>query len=358
MTVKKFEGRGWRMDFAVRGRRFQKACKGARNRTEALAMEQAERARLETSPRPGAKAPLIDDFAAEFLDKYARANNKPSEYDSKEQILRQHIVPFWTGHRLDELQDEDIESYKAAKLKAGLEPKTINNHLAVLSKMMNVALDWKRIARAPRIKRLKVPEPEFDFLTFEEAAKLADHAGGYPFGDMIRLGLHTGLRQGELLGLRVSDVYPARIVIRQSIVRGKKGTPKSHKPREIPLNKTAKAALVPGCVGFGQVGAEVFRNVTETRPIGIDDLVMRVSKALTKGECKWPLWNACARAGLRRIGWHVLRHTFASHLAMKGVPILTIRDLMGHADIKQTLRYAHLAPAMHVEAVKLLDVPC
>lgn len=343
MTVKKFEGRGWRMDFAVRGRRFQKACKGARNRTEALTMEQAERARLETSPRPGAKAPLIDVFAAEFLEKYARANNKPSEYDSKEQILRQHIVPFWDGHRLDDIRDEDIEAYKARKLIAKLEPKTINNHLAVISKMMNVAREWKRIASVPLVKRLKVPEPEFDFLTFEEAAKLADHAGGYPFGDMIRLALHTGLRQGELIGLRVGDVMPERIVVRQSIVRGKKGTPKSHKPREIPLNKTAKLQLGTG------TGSDVFAALTVFREWG--------GAEFSKGQCKWPLWNACSAAGLRRVGWHVLRHSFASHLAMKGVPILTIRDLMGHADIKQTLRYAHLAPAMHVEAVKLLDAP-
>lgn len=346
MTVQKFKNRGWRMDFSVRGHRVQKACKGARNKTEALAMEQAERKRLEGGARPGAKAPLFEEFAPEFLDKYARANNKPSEYDTKEQILRQHLSPYFQGERLDAIEDEDVEAYKAAKLQAKLEPKTINNHLAVFSKLMNVARDWKRIATVPRVKRLKVAEPEFDFLTFEEARRLADHAGGYPFGDMIRLGLNTGLRQGELLGLRVADVLPDRIMVRQSIVRGVRGTPKSHKPREVPLNRSAKQSLLTGCVSVEQ-SSTVFSEFNLDRTL----------RPLTKGESKRPLWNACKRAGLRRIGWHVLRHTFASHLAMKAVPILTIRDLLGHADIKQTLRYAHLAPSMHVEAVKLLDVP-
>lgn len=344
MTVQKFKNRGWRMDFTVRGRRVQKACKGARNRTEALAMEQAERKRLDGGARPGAKAPMFPEFAAEFLEKYARSNNKPSEYDSKEQILRQHLNPYFEYHRLDEIEDEDVEAYKAKKLDEKLEPKTVNNHLAVLSKLMNVARAWKRIAAVPLVKRLKVAEPEFDYLSFEEARKLSDAAGGYPFGDMIRLALHTGLRQGELLGLRVSDVLPDRIMVRQSIVRGRKGTPKSHKPREVPLNRTAKTALVPACVGERLPERTVF-----VASVIIPD------KPLSKGEAKWPLWNACKRAGIRRVGWHVLRHTFASHLAMKAVPILTIRDLLGHADIKQTLRYAHLAPSMHVEAVKLLD---
>ena len=76
---------------------------------------------------------------------------------------------------------------------------------------------------------------------------------------------------------------------------------------------------------------------------------------LTKGECKHPLWRACKRAGLRRIGWHVLRHTFASHLVMRGAPLKAVQELLGHATIMMTMRYAHLAPEIAREAVKLLD---
>src|SRR4030095_321719 len=78
-------------------------------------------------------------------------------------------------------------------------------------------------------------------------------------------------------------------------------------------------------------------------------------RMLTDNECKWPLWHACRRAGIRRLGWHVLRHTFASHLVMRGVPLKVVQELMGHASIEMTMRYAHLAPAMHSEAVRLLD---
>src|SRR3954471_6115379 len=76
---------------------------------------------------------------------------------------------------------------------------------------------------------------------------------------------------------------------------------------------------------------------------------------LKKNEVNHPLWRATRRAGLRRIGWHVLRHTFASHLAMRGVPLKAIQELLGHASIVTTMRYAHLAPHVARDAVRLLD---
>ena len=78
---------------------------------------------------------------------------------------------------------------------------------------------------------------------------------------------------------------------------------------------------------------------------------------LKRGEAKWPLYRACMRAGLRRVGWHVLRHTFASHLVMRGVPLKAVQELLGHEDIATTMRYAHLAPGVTRDAVLLLDAP-
>ena len=77
---------------------------------------------------------------------------------------------------------------------------------------------------------------------------------------------------------------------------------------------------------------------------------------LPRGATKWPLWTSAKEAGLRRIGWHVLRHTFASHLVMRGAPLKTVQELMGHSTIEMTMRYAHLSPDARREAVKLLDI--
>lgn len=70
----------------------------------------------------------------------------------------------------------------------------------------------------------------------------------------------------------------------------------------------------------------------------------------------WALRRVSRRAGLRKTGWHMLRHTFASHLAMRGVPIRTISELLGHATIQMTMRYAHLSPNVARDAVNQLDV--
>jgi integrase len=78
-------------------------------------------------------------------------------------------------------------------------------------------------------------------------------------------------------------------------------------------------------------------------------------RELTENEYKWPIWRACKRAGLRKIGWHVLRHIFASHLLMRGVPLKAVQELMGHATIEMTMRYAHLSPDVRRSAVQLLD---
>ena len=70
---------------------------------------------------------------------------------------------------------------------------------------------------------------------------------------------------------------------------------------------------------------------------------------------KKPLARFCRMAGLREISWHVLRHTFASQLAMQNVPLKAIQELMGHGTIQMTMRYAHLAPGVTRSAVDLLE---
>ena len=68
-----------------------------------------------------------------------------------------------------------------------------------------------------------------------------------------------------------------------------------------------------------------------------------------------PLARICRKAGLRRIGWHVLRHTYASHLVMRGAKLIEVKELLGHASLEMTMRYAHLSPNARKEAAKLLD---
>ena len=222
-----------------------------------------------------------------------------------------------------------------------LSAKTINNCLTVLRRLLVVARKRGLIEVVPEVEWLRVERPDFDFLDFDEAERLLANADE-EWRTLILVALRTGMRQGELRALRWQDVdlVAGRIFVRQNIVRGHVGTPKSGKPREIALGEEVRAAL------------KAHRHLRG--PLVFCDMAGNV---LTKGEMKHPLWRACKRAGLRLIGWHVLRHTFASHLVMRGAPIKAIQELLGHATIQMTMRYAHLSPDIARDAVRLLDQP-
>lgn len=289
--------------------------------------------------QPLGESPLLSEFATEFIDTYARTNNKPSEVESKRMILRVHLVPELGHLPLDKIGAPELEVYKAKKLKAQLARKTVNNHLTVLRKLLSTAVEWGKLQNVPQIKWMKAPVPEFDFLTFDEAERLINCAA-IEWRSMITIALRTGLRLGELLALRWVDVDldAGRLVVRRSVARGVIGTPKNGRIREVPLSVSAIAAFK----SQPHRGELVFCG--------------RKGEMLTKGATKRPLWSAAKAAGLRRIGWHVLRHTVASHLVMRGAPMKAVQELLGHSTMEMTMRYAHLSPDARRDAVCLLDL--
>jgi integrase len=335
------------------------------NRVGALQAERRAIARvLETGdPKPVVEVkeevPTIEEFHKVFLATSAIIN-KPSSVVSKEKLLRFHIVPRLGHLRLDQVTYAVIEDFKLAlaqtpintgktytglkmdpKSTKTLSAKTINNVLTCLRRMLVVARKRGLIEFVPDVEWLKREHTDFDFLDFDEAERLLKAAHG-EWRTMILTALRTGMRHGELIGLRWEDVdlVAGRIVVRQNVVNGKIGTPKSGKPREIPLGIEVRTALkehrhLRGPLVFCSMSGGLL-GVVDTR---------------------LPLWRACKKAGLRQIGWHALRHTFASHLVMRGASIKAVQELLGHSSIQMTMRYAHLAPEVVNETVRLLDAP-
>jgi integrase len=150
----------------------------------------------------------------------------------------------------------------------------------------------------------------------------------------VLVALNTGLRKGEIFGLRWSDVD---LLGAQITVRGEGA--KSGQTRYVPLNTEALDVLQRWQGATPDENGFVFPGRVEGEPL--DD----VKKA----------WRAVVKAAkLQRFTFHDLRHTFASKLVMAGVDLNTVRELLGHADIEMTLRYAHLAPAHKAAAVAKL----
>lgn len=304
--------------------------------------EDARRAELLTcTPAVACCETTFREHAQEVLVLHAAVHNKHSERISKQRIFNLHLLPFFGDMRLDKIGPREIARFKAEKLST-LSAKTVNNMLTVLRKSLSLAVEWGRLQSVPRVGFLRVKKPKIDFLTFEEAPRLVAGADA-EWAAMILCGLRAGLRQGELLELRWEDVDLAQGVlrIRRAVYDGVVDVPKGGRGRDVPMSNELVAAM----------------RVLPSRFAGKLVWPGEAGRALTKGECKWPLWRACRKAGLRRIGWHVLRHTFASHLIMRGVPLKVVQELLGHTDITTTMRYAHLAPGISRSAVMLLDAP-
>lgn len=189
------------------------------------------------------EVPTLEAFRDRFLD-YAVVNNKPSTVYAKRWVLRMHLVPAFGRRRLDAIGPADVEAYKARKLRDGLSAKSVNNHLGILRKLLNLAVEWGELPYAPRVKQLRVTPADFQFLSFEETARFL-RAAAPAWKAFVTTALKTGLRVGELLALRWEDVdlVAGRIVVRRTLWHDQEGTPKGGRNREVPLSDDAVATL-------------------------------------------------------------------------------------------------------------------
>jgi integrase len=153
--------------------------------------------------------------------------------------------------------------------------------------------------------------------------------------------LHTGLRMGEQRALRWVDIDFGRrlITVRRSAPKwlSIEKTPKSNRHRRVDMTTD----LVEALGKFPRVGENVFCNADGSK--------------LQPGQFHEMLWAAQKKAGLRRIKWHELRHSFASILTSGGAPLVVVQELLGHSTIRMTERYAHLAPGRSAAFMHLLS---
>ena len=169
----------------------------------------------------------------------------------------------------------------------------------------------------------------------ERQRDLKPDLSNYKFADHIRpmvlISMNTGLRQGELFKLTWQDITG-------DVVRVQSGHSKTKRARHIPLNREALDTV------------DRWREQTESKLYVFES---RDGKPFDNVKNAWR--TVIADAGIIDFRWHDLRHHFASKLVMVAVPLNTVRELLGHSDIKMTLRYAHLAPGHMREAVELIS---
>jgi len=316
--------------------------------------------------KPAAEKPItLGDFIRKHYAPWALAHQKAGQ--ATVDALEASFSDLY-DRELRSLSAFDIERFKSKRLKAGRKPATVNRDLDRIRSVYSRAVEWgfltdhplKAVKRAKgadnsRVRYLSPKEEKRlrDALAAREAERRASrdrhnawHAArgseGHPqwpedgFTDhlapLVLLALNTGLRRGELFGLRWEDVnLPARLLTVTA------GNAKSRKARHLPLNDEAVDVLTRW-KKQGDGKGLVFPGAGGGRMTNINKSWDRLVTA----------------AELADFRFHDCRHHFASRLAMSGVDLYTIKELLGHASIEMTQRYAHLAPDKLADAVAKL----
>lgn len=239
-------------------------------------------------------------------------------------------LAVFAGQPLHAITPAAVRDYIAARQGEGAAPGTINKELVMLSAAINSynKHHGTQLPNAAAGAKLTEPPGIVRYLTPAEAQRLID-AATPAVAQFIRLALYTGLRAEALMSLQWTDVDFTRGLL---FIQPKPTPRAKPRPRSIPLHPIAREALL-ACRMRCLDSAYVF--CAERGPDGEDRRILSYKKGFA---------GACARANIKRFRIHDLRHTFASWLVMSGTPLVEVRDLLGHASIRQTEIYAHLAP--------------
>lgn len=281
--------------------------------------------------------PPRDRSFVELCDRWVevRAAQKRKPQDD-ESIIRVHLKPAFENLTLRQIKAERIAEFSAG-LMPRRKPSTVRNILSLLGAMLNQAIEWGWIETAPKIRKPKIRLLSRDYRwlrTDEEIEQFLDAAMAEdsPVVHAIyATALFTGMRAGELAGLRWDDINFDRRLI--TVQRSYNGPTKAGDIRHIPILDRLLPPLKAWklCSGSPRI---VFPNdagnMWDQKGRIYDEILKRV----------------LVRAGFdkRYVHFHGLRHTFASHWVINSGDIFRLQKILGHHDSSMTQRYAHLSP--------------
>ncbi|MBH3408776.1 site-specific integrase [Pseudomonas glycinae] len=318
-----------------------------------------------TQGRKGATLPSLREFIDDIYMPWFKTHHKGHE---KTLHTLDHNFEAIMPQRLDAITGRDLDQIRTGWMQSGNKPSTVNRKMGSISGVFSRAVEWEYIDAHPmdRLKALKVDSMGLvRYLDAEETKRLREALDArqdearveresankwradrgkelmpsllqVPFTDhlkpMVLVSLNTGMRRGELFDLKWSAVN-----FHTKTITAAGATTKTSDTRHIPMNKETVRVLEDWKKLAGK-SRYVFPSQEGGRLEDVKSAWLRLLE----------------RAEIEGFRWHDMRHDFASRLVMAGVPLNTVRDLLGHADIKMTLRYAHLAPGTKAAAVELI----
>jgi len=287
-------------------------------------------------------------FAEQWLNDYASISVKASTFTTYKGRVNGSLMRAFGDRKLTGIGTADVQRFLADLSRAGRSPSTLRAYLVLLHNMFEQAIRWDYLLVNPThgIKPPRLPHKEMDSLTPDEVRALL-HGADDRYYALLATAIMTGMRQGELLALQWDDINwnNGTIRVRRSLFRGKFVDPKSARSvRTIGMSDRLAAILLEHKVSAPYSPYDLVFPSTDGTPMDPANVRNRA------------LDPALHRAGLRRIRFHDLRHTFASVLINQGENLKYVQAQLGHSSIKTTVdRYGHLMPGSHRGASQRLD---
>jgi excisionase family DNA binding protein len=324
----------WYLDYRDElGKRIQRVAVNAQTAEEAgLALQTEVRRVFDRAQGVKEKKQIVfSDLAKLYIDNYAKSNKRSWRCD--DYCIDAHLKPFFGKKDLGEISPLDVEAYRAQRLEAGIKKSTSNRELALLKRMFHLASDWGYAGGNP-VTKVKLFSERDNLkervLTADEETRLLAHCAPH-LRPIVVFALNTGMRRGEILGLRWDQIDASGRSVR--VTRTKGG-----RDRIVPLNDAA--AGVVKAQRKTSHGSHVFPSMKGR------EFMRTVDHSFGR---------ACRLAGIVGLRFHDLRHTFATRLIRRGADIITVQALLGHYSVTVTQRYTHSGADEKRRAVEALS---
>lgn len=312
----------------------------------------------------------VKAFLHQWIENYARDNCAPRTLQGYESIIEHHLAPTLGKKAIDKLKPLDIQKYYTEKLrngrvdgKGGLSARTVLHHHRLLHEALEYAVKWQIIPINPAkaVSPPKAKKAEFNVLTKEQIQMVLEHSKGKPYYNVVFLAIHTGMRRGEIFGLKWKDIdFNNQILsIRRTLQRIKnKGyvlldaTKTDGSRRSVTLtdsviqllkqikDKQEKDKLIFGSAYDDQ---DLVFATPEGKFLNMENLTRNFGRMVKKLDVPY-------------VRFHDLRHCHATILMLQGVHPKIVSERLGHSSTKLTMdTYSHVMPNMQREAAQKLD---
>ncbi len=354
----------WRIDICHRGKRKTITVSDRKTALE-VARKLEARLALGLTGLDGPESPTFREYAMEWLQTYAAVYTKPRTVEFYETVLRHHLLPTLGGLRLSELSRDRVRTLVADRAAVGLARGSLAGIVATLRAICNNAIEEGRMTQNPaaRLGRFYRGQTEKEgrqadaFTEWELALVLKTAERDCPEQfDLIATAAWTGMRLGEVLGLQWPDIdFEGRFIeVRRTVYWRGKGlqtsSPKSGKGRRVVIPQVLAARLRQ------RRDILTAHAALEGREPSVWAFPNRAGKPHDSVNLLKRTWYPLlAKAGLRRLSFHALRHTYSSLLIQRGESLAFIKQQLGHASIQTTVDvYGHLVPGDNRECLDRL----